>query len=151
MQHFSLTARLLAVAAASAVLAACGGGARSTTTDKTTVTSRVTAPAMSEGRPAVAPSGEMQPMNGTPAQPIPRNLNCSATEIVWVNTKNHVYHYANDMYYGRTKQGTYMCERDAVAEHDRAAGARSSGSSSMKKSHKTRGGEYATPSAEATP
>lgn len=127
----SLPSRLLAAFAAVAVLSACGGGARSTSTDKVGTTSVATAPAMPEGRPAVAPSGVMQPENGTPAQPIPNNLNCPADEIVWVNTSKHVYHYANDQYYGRTKHGTYMCERDAEREHDRAAGAKKNAGSMM--------------------
>lgn len=123
MHHSSFFARLFAAGVAAAMLAACGGGARSTATDKANTTvARATAPAMAEGSPAVAPSGELQPLNGTPPQPIPSGLSCSATEIVWVNQTKHVYHYPGDMYYGRTKHGTYMCERDAVAEHDRAAG-----------------------------
>jgi len=138
---------------AAAVLAACGGGARSTSTDKVGTTSVATAPAMPEGSPEAAPSGAMQPQAGTPAQPIPSGLNCPADEIVWVNTSKHVYHYANDQYYGRTKHGTYMCERDAEREHDRAAGAKKRGGSmTMQGSgkHHRRGGAMSSPSPEET-
>lgn len=127
MHNRSIIARLFALGVAAGVLAACGGGssARSTATDKANTTvARSTAPPMSEGSPLAAPTGEMQPQNGTPPQPIPSGLNCSASEIVWVNESRHVYHYAGDTYYGRTKHGTYKCERDAVAEHDRPAGKR---------------------------
>lgn len=147
----SLPSRLLAAIAAVGVLCACGGGARSSTTDKVGTTSVATAPAMPEGRPAVAPSGAMQPENGTPPQPIPANLSCPANEIVWVNTSKHVYHYANDQYYGRTKHGTYMCERDAQREHDRAAGSKKGGSMMMQgsgKHHRRSGGSSAQASPE---
>ena len=145
--------RILVLIVGVAVLCACGGGARSTSTDKVGTTSVATAPALPEGSPVTAPSGEMQPANGTPPQPIPSGLGCPADEIVWVNTSKHVYHYANDQYYGRTKHGTYMCERDAQREHDRAAGSKkSSGSMTMRggSKHHRRGGAIPSPSPEET-
>src|SRR4051794_22847440 len=34
--------------------------------------------------------------------------------------KSKVYHFAGTKAYGTTKQGAYMCERDAIAAGDRA-------------------------------
>jgi len=49
---------------------------------------------------------------------IPR---CGAVRAVWVNTHTHVYHEPGDPYYGHTKNGKFMCPRQAVAEGDRPA------------------------------
>ena len=41
--------------------------------------------------------------------------------IVWVNTESHIYHKEGSRFYGKTKQGKYMTEADAIKEGDRAA------------------------------
>ena len=40
---------------------------------------------------------------------------------VWVNTETHVYHKQGSRYYGKTKQGKYVSEQDAIKEGDHAA------------------------------
>jgi hypothetical protein len=35
---------------------------------------------------------------------------------VWVNTATGVYHYSGTRWYGHTKQGKFMTEKDAVAQ-----------------------------------
>jgi predicted lipid-binding transport protein (Tim44 family) len=40
---------------------------------------------------------------------------------VWVNTESHVYHKEGSKWYGKTKNGKYMSEADAVKEGDKAA------------------------------
>jgi hypothetical protein len=39
--------------------------------------------------------------------------------MVWVNTDSHIYHKEGSRYYGKTKQGKYMSEADAMKEGDR--------------------------------
>jgi hypothetical protein len=34
--------------------------------------------------------------------------------MVWVNIKSHVYHKEGTKYYGKTKDGKYMSEADAI-------------------------------------
>jgi len=41
--------------------------------------------------------------------------------MVWVNTSTHVYHKEGSRFYGRTKEGKYMSEQEAIKEGDRAA------------------------------
>jgi hypothetical protein len=41
--------------------------------------------------------------------------------MVWVNTDSGIYHKPGSRYYGKTKQGKYMPEADAVKAGYRAA------------------------------
>jgi len=41
--------------------------------------------------------------------------------MVWVNTESHIYHKEGSRFYGKTKQGKYMTEADAIKEGDRAS------------------------------
>ena len=41
--------------------------------------------------------------------------------MVWVNTSTKVYHFDGDPWYGRTKQGKYMTEQEAIAAGYRAS------------------------------
>jgi hypothetical protein len=40
---------------------------------------------------------------------------------VWVNTESHVYHKEGSKWYGRTKNGKYLSEQDAIKEGDKPA------------------------------
>ena len=67
----------------------------------TTALTTATAATNNASAPAVAPGGG----NGQ----------------VWVNTKTHVYHTPGSRWYGKTKEGKYMTEQQAIQEGDRAA------------------------------
>ena len=41
--------------------------------------------------------------------------------LVWVNTESHIYHKESSRFYGKTKQGKYVSEADAIKEGDRAS------------------------------
>ena len=44
---------------------------------------------------------------------------CPNDSVVWVNTKTGVYHLRGERWYGATKDGAYVCRKDADAEGDR--------------------------------
>lgn len=45
---------------------------------------------------------------------------CPSDTVVWLNTHSGVYHFQGERWYGRTKNGAYVCEKDADAAGDRA-------------------------------
>ena len=76
-----------------------------------------TAAAPAKPAPAAhAPTGANQ--YSTEAQAKAR---CPADTVVWVNLNSKVYHFAGTRNYGNTKEGAYMCEKDALGETFRAA------------------------------
>jgi hypothetical protein len=44
---------------------------------------------------------------------------CVNDAVVWVNTKTGIYHLKGERWYGATKQGAYVCRKEADAEGDR--------------------------------
>jgi len=65
-----------------------------------------------------------QPSTTTPSQPTPTppakatpsaiSLGTPGPGMVWVNLDSAVYHFEGSRYYGKTKNGKYMSEADAV-------------------------------------
>jgi hypothetical protein len=45
---------------------------------------------------------------------------CPADTVVWLNLPTGVYHYRGQRWYGNTKAGAYVCEKEATAAGDRA-------------------------------
>jgi hypothetical protein len=75
--------------------------------------------------PASAPATKPAPAN-TPAASKPaatqQTRPANSAGMVWVNTDSGVYHKPGTRYYGKTKQGKYMSEADAIKAGYRAAG-----------------------------
>ncbi len=46
---------------------------------------------------------------------------CPTGLVVWANLDSKIYHFSGHVDYGHTKQGAYMCEKDATAQGLRAA------------------------------
>jgi hypothetical protein len=119
-----------------AYVARCRGGAPPAQT--TATPAGPTAPTAAPTAPAPAPTKTTSPSPAAaPAKPStlsPRQLGanefaseaqaksrCPADTVVWANLPSRIYHFSGTRYYGETKKGAYMCERDAVAAGMRAA------------------------------
>ena len=61
---------------------------------------------------AVLPQGAVPPQSQTAGNPEAQ---------VWVNTKSRVYHCAGTRWYGTTKQGAYMTQKEAQEKGNRPA------------------------------
>lgn len=94
--------------------------AKSSSTSK----SAAAAPAADAPAPAGAPgpgpatrstAAKSAPAPDVAARPAP------ARGMVWVNTATKVYHYEGDQWYGKTKDGKYMTEQDAIKAGYRAS------------------------------
>ena len=71
----------------------------------------------SEPAPASGkPEGADQYANEGQAQ-----SHCPFGLVVWANLDSKIYHFAGHSDYGKTKQGAYMCEKDAMSQGMRAA------------------------------
>ena len=46
---------------------------------------------------------------------------CGSGTVVWANLSSKIYHFSGHKDYGNTKNGAYMCERDATSDGMRAA------------------------------
>lgn len=44
---------------------------------------------------------------------------CPNDEVVWLNVPTHIYHEKGMRWYGRTKDGAYVCRKEADAAGDR--------------------------------
>jgi hypothetical protein len=131
--RFAASAVILTLA-----LSACGGG-KSTTTNGSNAMSAASA------APTTETQRETSALPLAQTAPVPSDVNCGAVKPVWVNLKSKAYHEAGDPYYGKTKNGKYMCPSDAAAQGYHAAGA----SHKSKKSGGT--GAMASPAADSTP
>ncbi len=46
---------------------------------------------------------------------------CPTDTVVWANLESKIYHFSGNKSYGTTKEGAYMCEKDAMTQGVRAA------------------------------
>jgi hypothetical protein len=81
-------------------------------------------------RPTPPPPPTEGPAPSIPANPVGANefstesqakARCPTDTVVWANLPSKIYHFSDTRYYGNTKNGAYMCERDAAAAGMRAA------------------------------
>lgn len=88
------------------------------------------APTTSRTRAAPATTPSPQPTataNATPktadeySTEAQAKARCGAGTVVWADLKSKIYHFSGTRYYGHTKSGAYMCERDATSQGMRAA------------------------------
>lgn len=47
-------------------------------------------------------------------------MHCPQDTVVWLNLPTMIWHYKGQRYYGNTKHGAYVCEKEAAAEGARA-------------------------------
>ena len=116
--------RLCAVA----LLVFAAGCGHKTETQSTTTTVATNAPAptaVSSTAPMSAPAGGTAKGGSTGSGQPPgfdteaaAQAHCTTDTVVWLNTKTHVYHEGM-LYCGHTKQGAYVCKKDADAAGDR--------------------------------
>jgi hypothetical protein len=64
--------------------------------------------------PAPVVSGPLHPGQNAMLASSPSDVHCGAKPPVWANSHSMVYHVEGDPYYGHTKYGGYICEKDAV-------------------------------------
>jgi hypothetical protein len=103
-----------------------------TVTTQPTATPAAAKPAPTIAAPAPAPNAAAPRPVIKPAANAPLGANqfpleaqakarCPADSVVWVNMKSKIYHFSGHKDYGTTKEGAYMCEKDATAQGIRAA------------------------------
>jgi hypothetical protein len=88
------------------------------------------APAPAASKMAPAPAAKTEPAKAATAASGGKNeyatdvlakAHCPADTVVYVNLKSQIYHFAGTKDYGNVKDGTYMCEKDAMGAGARAA------------------------------
>ena len=66
------------------------------------------------------PAEPATPAKGQYATEAEAKSSCSSDAVVWVNMRSKVYHTSASNAYGKTKQGAYMCEKEATTAGFRA-------------------------------
>lgn len=78
---------------------------------------------MQSGAPAAtAPARMAAPTSRIPAssanqfasEPLAQ-AHCAGDSVVWVNLRSKAYHLKGTKFFGNTKSGAYMCEKDATS------------------------------------
>ncbi len=79
------------------------------------------APSAAASAPAPGPAQKVQPKAPEAATGASAVRSAPARGMVWVNTATKVYHFEGDQWYGKTKEGKYMTEQDAIKAGYRAS------------------------------
>ena len=135
MTSFVRRSTFVSLLIAAAVVAGCGGGSQSSSSQATAAPMATTE---TQREQAALPASAMQP--------VPKDLGCSGADVVWVNMKTKSYHGSTDPFFGRTKNGKYMCKAAADAAGYHMAGAMHTHHSKMMS-----GSGGSAPSANGTP
>lgn len=67
------------------------------------------------------PRGATAPEPGRFAIEAQAKTSCPTDTVVWVNLTSRIYHFNGADDFGKTKRGTYMCEKNAKSAEFRAA------------------------------
>jgi DNA uptake protein ComE-like DNA-binding protein len=88
-----------------------------------TASKKASAPAggTTESAPASSGSQKMAPKSTSAGSGPTEARQAPAKGMVWVNTATKVYHYEGDQWYGKTKEGKFMTEQDAIRAGYRAS------------------------------
>lgn len=95
-----------------------------------------TTPAARTATPAALPAGQFK----TEAE---AKAHCPGDTVVWANKESRIYHLHGERYYGKTKSGAFMCQKEAGPAGFRAPRGHTQPT--------TRATAPAAPSAPATP
>ena len=71
--------------------------------------------------PSSAPAAKTPAGSDQYAEESQAKAHCSSDTVVWVNRSSKIYHFHGYKDYGNTKNGAYMCEKEATAQSFRAA------------------------------
>ena len=99
-------------------------GVSKTTVEKITplVTAGPAGPAKAATPVPAAPAGTSKAAASGQPKPAPSVAKAAPSKgMVWVNTDSKVFHHEGDRWYGKTKQGKYMTEADALKDGYRPA------------------------------
>jgi hypothetical protein len=119
------------------MLAACSGGNQSSSEASASAEASgspgamMTAGAMNAASPGAMQGNNMQAIESRPQAPVPTTLHCGTDQPVWTNPRSHAYFEPTAPFYGRTKSGTYMCPKDAIAAGYHMASGRHHGGGMM--------------------
>ena len=94
--------------------------AKSSSTSKSAAAAPAAAAPASAGAPGPGPATHSTASKSAPAPDVAARP-APARGMVWVNTATKVYHYEGDQWYGKTKEGKYMTEQDAIKAGYRAS------------------------------
>jgi hypothetical protein len=111
-----------------AYVAQCRGGGATTPAATPAAPKAPPTAAVPASSPATAPAAK----SATAAAANPSGANqfsaegqakarCPSDTVVWANLGSKVYHFSGYKNYGNTKNGAYMCEKDAAAQGLRAS------------------------------